>query len=218
MRGAPAGYAKLGTSAPTRALVRTEAAALAALHGGLPGVVVPELLATGELDLTFFSVGSPVPTDVRRWTEGPEATVPALRQINTLSSHRRRLADSPYAHRLRAELAAEATSVDVAPLLAAWLDELAQSPEQIEFGRMHGDWMAGNLGRLPTGLAAWDWEYSAADAPVGFDLMHWPFHMFAPWAKLVAEGISWNPKWYPDLVHVVTTRRAAQLSPASSSV
>ena len=38
--------------------------------------------------------------------------------------------------------------------------------------------------------------------------------MFARWVKLVAEGVSWNPKWYPDLVHVVTTRRAAQLSPA----
>jgi len=48
----------------------------------------------------------------------------------------------------------KATLVDVAPLLATWLDELAHSPEQIQFGRMHNDWMAGNRYRLPTGLAA----------------------------------------------------------------
>lgn len=40
---------------------------------------------------------------------------------------------------------------------------------------MHGDWIPDNLGRLPDGLAVWDWEHSVDDAPVGLDLLRWSF-------------------------------------------
>ena len=247
--GAPVGYAKIGASAPTQDLVRTEAAALAALGGGPPGVLVPQMLATGEWGSTAFVVGSPVPSRIRRWTAGPEATVPALRRLNALSAHRSRLRDSSYATRIGVELASAAASVDEARLLTTWLNELMVSDQEIEFGRMHGDWNPGNVGKLSGGLAAWDWEHSVDDAPVGLDLLHWPFHdalarhdlstavraaeraapglqllgvpasarrlvvscylldMFVRWTKLVADRVSWNPKWHPDLIGVVQHRR-----------
>ncbi len=175
--GAPAGYAKLGPTEPTRLLVRTEAAAMAALGGRLDKVIVPELLASGDWGETAYAVGAPLPSGIRRWHEGPDATAPALAEVaRSTETSRGPLAGSPFAARLRSDLAAVSAGDDVAPVLAAWLARLECDPAPMEYGRMHGDWIANNLGRLGDRVAVWDWEHSVDDAPVGFDLLHWRFH------------------------------------------
>lgn len=42
----------------------------------------------------------------------------------------------------------------------------------VEFGHWHGDWVPWNLGVHAGRLVAWDWEHSAPDVPLGFDLAH----------------------------------------------
>ncbi len=175
--GTPAGYAKLGDTDATRALVRTEAAAMDTLGGMLESVVVPRLLAAGDWRQIAYAVGEPLPLDMRRWTRGPAATATALRHIaRSGSTTSGRLAGSIYAARLRKDIVARTGSADVTPLLLSWLDRLEQEPDPLEYGRAHGDWIPDNIGQVGTGLAAWDWEHSADDTPVGFDLLHWHFH------------------------------------------
>lgn len=176
--GRPVGFARVGATPPTRALVRTEAAALAALAGRLDTVIVPRLLADGDWHQTAYAVGAPLPAGMRRWDSGPDATAPLVAQIaRSAGSTHGPLAGSAYAARLRADLAALPSSDDVAPVLTAWLARLEQQPHPLEFGRQHGDWIPNNLGRLGDRAAVWDWEFSVDDAPVGFDLLHWGFHL-----------------------------------------
>lgn len=179
-RGGAVGYAKLGTTPATRRMVRTEAAAMADLSGRLDSVFVPPLLGAGDWGDLAYSIGGPLPADVRRWTAGADTTVPAMTQIATFKGLTRGpLQTSSYAARLRAELEAVRAAggeQEVASALIKWLDRLNREPAPLAYGRMHGDWISDNLGKSGSGMAVWDWEHSASDAPVGFDYLHWHFH------------------------------------------
>ncbi len=175
--GSPVGFAKLGDTEATRELVRTEAAAITAVDGRLGSVVTPRLLAAGDWGEIAYAVGAPLPLEMKRWTGGPDATAPALLDIaGSGSGARGPLAGSTYAARLRKQIAALTGRSDVGPWLAAWIDRIERDPRRVEFGRAHGDWIPDNMGQIGAGLAVWDWEHSADDTPVGFDLLHWHFH------------------------------------------
>jgi len=174
--GLPAGFAKLGISAATRAMVRNEAAATAALHRRVDSVLVPRPLASGQWRDTAYTVGAPLPLDLRRCTSAPDDTLAQIEAVaSTSTGDRRPFAISTHATRLRADLAATDPSDDVPPVLGAWLERLTRNRHELAFGRMHGDWIPNNLGWTGGRLAAWDWEHSADDVPVGFDLLHWYF-------------------------------------------
>jgi hypothetical protein len=87
------------------------------------------------------------------------------------------LANSTYAARLHADIEGVGGCDEVVQVLGHWLTRLEREASPIEFGRMHGDWIPDNLGRSGSQLVAWDWEHSTDDAPVGFDLLHWHFHL-----------------------------------------
>ncbi len=175
--GGAIGYAKLGWSPATRSMVRTESQALAALGGRLDRVVVPRLLAAGERSNTVYSIASPLPAELHRWTQDP-ASAPghSLEVARSAGVSESRLAGSGYARQLRCHLDATASGApESSRILSAWLDRLEDDPTPLAFGRWHGDWVSWNLGRVDGRVAAWDWEHSAADVPIGFDLLHWHF-------------------------------------------
>ncbi len=178
--GTPVGFAKLGTTPATRRMVRTEAAALGRLGGRHGPLLVPRLLTAGQWHDTEHSVSEPLPPDVRRWTDGAEATVPAITRVARSGTVTRTpLTGSRYAMQLRQRIAdsrGRARDNEVAEVLCRWLGHLEQDHTPLEFGRGHGDWIRDNLGRWGAGLAAWDWEHSSDDTPIGFDLLHWHFH------------------------------------------
>lgn len=178
--GHAVGYAKLGTTGATKALVRNEASTLAALSGTMESVHVPRLLSAGAWNQAEYAVASPLPSDVHRWKHGPTATADAVSRIARSGAvSRAPLAGSSYAARLRDDLRATFTHAEqseVASTLLQWLQRLERNRTPVEFGRMHGDWISDNLGQCAQGMAVWDWEHSSDDAPVGFDLLHWSFH------------------------------------------
>lgn len=175
--GRPVGYAKLGTTEATRRLVRTEASAMAELSGQLEAITIPRLLDSGDWGSAAYTVSSPLPRDLHRWTWGPEATTQAMITISASGLvSRAPLAGSTYAARLRADIDQVGAADEVARTLGQWLERLERDRSTIGYGRLHGDWIPDNLGRSASEFVVWDWEHSHRDAPVGFDLLHWHFH------------------------------------------
>ena len=180
--GAACGYGKLGWSAPTRALVRNETAALKALDGGVAGLTVPRPLLSGSFDRAGspeleYLVTTALPPGLRAWTQPPENDAELLVHIAESGAvGTSTVGSSPYLDRVRRRIqAAQPACPSEADALAGWLAQLERDQQQLRFGRWHGDWVAWNLALTGRGVAAWDWEYSAPDAPVGFDLLHWHF-------------------------------------------
>lgn len=175
--GDPAGYAKLGWSDATKSTVRTEAEVLASLDGRLGRLVVPSLTAAGDWKSIFYSVASPLPEGLRRWTQEPTATPEVTLEVaRSLPGSCGPLSRSSYRRWLHRDLdSIDSHSPDVSRTLRDWLSRLESNPTPLEFGRWHGDWVPWNLGQSGDRLAAWDWEYSGADVPVGFDLLHWHY-------------------------------------------
>lgn len=179
--GAALGYAKLGWSPPTASLVRNEASVLADLAGQVAGLSVPRPRAAGCWDGSALSleylVTSALPPWLRAWRRTPEEDPATLVRIaETGDQDRGRLVDSRYAETLRRRLSLAATSEpQAATALDAWFQALVRRDDALAFGRWHGDWIPWNLARTRGGGAVWDWEYSAPQAPIGFDLLHWHF-------------------------------------------
>ena len=175
--GTPQGYAKVGWSEATRAVVRNEASALTQVHERLQILHAPPLAAAGTWHGYEYAIAAPLPANVRPYDVSPSST-PELMWDIVASGHVSRgpLKDSGFAHRVRAELESSATSQPHdAEVLLAWLARLEKNTSDIDFGRWHGDFVPWNLGRTAAGPVAWDWEYSDPDVPVGFDIVHWQF-------------------------------------------
>jgi hypothetical protein len=210
--GAPMGYAKLGWSEATRELVRAEAAALSAVRGRLRVVDAPPLLASGDWQGTALALLGPLPEGLRRWTtdpfKAPEAT---LEVAHSTGAHEAPLATSEYAAEVRAQLSAmQAHAPLETKILCEWLDRLVALSEVLTFGRWHGDWVAWNLGSAGDRIAAWDWEHSADDVPVGFDVLHWHFQHTLPRLGLQA-AVAEVDRVAPDLVKVGVRPEAGNL-------
>ena len=176
--GAPVGYAKLGTTPPTRHLVRTEVQAhwRRCTAGSTPWWS-RALLTAGDwrrdrVRRRRTAAGRPRPL-------GPRPGV----DHRAAGEHRcgRERCHARPAGRVRLRGPGAGRPADVPPPTTwrrcswRWLDRLERQPATLDFGRMHGDWIPDNLGRSAAGWSVWDWEHSSDDAPVGFDLLHWRF-------------------------------------------
>lgn len=180
--GAACGYAKFGWSGPTRALVRNETAALEELDGGVTGLMVPRPLLSGSwtreggptLD---YVVTTALPPGLRAWKRPPEEQADVLQRIAESGEVAiAPISASSYVGTLRQRIgAARPAQPTEADALASWLTRLEGEEHELRYGRWHGDWVSWNLALSPAGASAWDWEYSAPSAPVGFDLLHWHF-------------------------------------------
>jgi hypothetical protein len=182
-RGEVLGYVKVGWSELTRELVRNEAEALRTCAArSLPGLEVPSLLAAGRWNDLDLAVTSPLPTGVRRHRHALRPPPVAVSERIAAMDGMRviEVASSPWWRRVRELVAAAAAEGgEMAATLegaAGWIEREAGST-RLTFGRWHGDWVPWNLAWDHGRLYAWDWEHSAADAPLGFDLLHWQFQV-----------------------------------------
>jgi hypothetical protein len=210
--GAPLGYAKLGWSRATRELVWGEAKALSAVRGRLRVVEAPPLLASGEWRDTAFALVGPLPEGLRRWTTDPVAAPEATLDVaHSTGTHEAPLAASAYATGMRGQLSdLQAYAPLETTVLREWLDRLVGQSKVLTYGRWHGDWVAWNLGSAGAKIAAWDWEHSGDDVPIGFDVLHWHFQHTLPTAGLAA-AVAEVDRVVPHLVKVGVRREAGPL-------
>lgn len=175
--GRPLGYAKVGRSALTDAMVRNEAATLTALGGRLPMIEVPRV--TGTLQWLGHPVAllEPLPSGARRCSLPPFSMAPVLWAVAASGRIEERPLEGASYHRRLQERIDRCGSVDadLARLLDRWRRHAVQDTTNLRFGRSHGDWVSWNLGRFRGRFVVWDWERSQPDAPVGFDACHWYF-------------------------------------------
>ncbi len=179
--GAVVGFAKVGWNDLTRALVRTEAAALGALAEDPPAAFsAPRVIEAGPVRDREVLTMAPLPAGVSgRASAVTSVPLDATREV----SHRggtscARLADASAWRSLRerAGTAARDASGDDADRIRAAIVDIGGRAGDMElaFGSWHGDWAPWNMARADGRLYVWDWERSARPAPVGFDVAH--FH------------------------------------------
>lgn len=173
------GFVKLAGTPLTRELLRAETDALhRCAAADPPGIAAPRVLHAGRwhsLDLLVTSALALDRRAVASRSEPPPATV--TQQIAGTGTRRRGvLAGSGYA-RVAAGRAAAVAAGDpgLGGVLLDTLQRLAAVPVELDFGGWHGDWVPWNFSPAGSAYAVWDWEYAAADVPLGFDLLHFFF-------------------------------------------
>ncbi|MGP4026729.1 hypothetical protein [Actinomadura sp. 3N407] len=188
--GALAGFAKVGWNDATRALVRTEAEVTAEVTAALSGtgaggrLGVPRLLHHGPWRDRLVTVTAPLPARLRGHADpdtppGPRVMLDIAESGDTGS---RPLVSSALWRSLRGELEVlrqSLTEPRLADALGGFLKrvEAAHGTAELPVGRWHGDWVPWNLGWHQGVPQIWDWEHSTAEAPLGFDLLHWRFQV-----------------------------------------
>ena len=177
--GLALGYLKLGWSEATDELVENETQTLVSLDGRVGPVTTPTVAASGGWSGHRFHLARSLPAGVRPWS-GEAGHPTAIRAVASTGWVRSvPLAGSEYAEDTSARLErARAEGVVEAEPLLNWLRRLCRLPgaeADLQMGRWHGDWIPWNLGKVGDTTVAWDWEYSAPSAPLGFDLVHWHF-------------------------------------------
>lgn len=176
------GYAKVGWSPATCAVVDNEVRAVREVAPQLRTLEAPQLLAEGTLDGQRYAVVAPLPPHVGAWRVDPaEATGHLLDIAATGQVGESTVAASTWAERVRTRIRAVTHAApDETTVLLGLLDALARHDEVVRFGRWHGDWVPWNVGQVGGRLVVWDWEYSDPDVPVGLDLLHWHFQQALP--------------------------------------
>ncbi|GAA0730267.1 hypothetical protein Drose_33615 [Dactylosporangium roseum] len=168
-------FAKLGTSALTRTLVRAEGHALTAVGTApLTALRVPKVLHAGRWGEHEVLVQSALPV----WRPRVPLTAPrlaaAMREVATCcgTSHGT-LDGSGYWIRLRARLEAVADNAEGGVLRAAAERIVATAGStDLTFGSWHGDWSPWNMASLADTILVWDWERFTPGVPIGFDALH----------------------------------------------
>jgi hypothetical protein len=176
--GRALGYAKLGWDTVTRRQVRTEASALATVAGAR-AYNAPPVVAAGDVGELAVCVTAPMPATVCRLPRGyaPDARVVRAVAASDGPTTTAPIATSEYARRM-ADSIARIGAGDAGVLRgvsAAMMDRYGEI--EVEFGRWHGDWVPWNMALDGRDLWVWDWEYSAAGVPVGFDALHWHYQL-----------------------------------------
>lgn len=170
------GFAKIGVSAYTDALVRAEAEALTVLaSAALPSVVVPRLLSLADWHDHAVAVQSALPRlahrrDRNRLLERAMVEVSCVIDDAPVDQHA-----NGFVRWL--ESAAGSFAADVAPDIAARWHELAAAVVarrnlDLAYGAWHGDWTVWNCVVGRSSVDVWDWERFARPVPRGFDRLH----------------------------------------------
>jgi len=169
-------FAKLGTTALTRRLIKAETTALIALgHARLQSIAVPAVMHAGQWRGHEVLVQSALPV----WQPRTPLTEPrlaaAMREVALCCGTRRAaLADSGYWNQLSARLDAIAAHTEGAALVAAGQRILARAARQeLVLGSWHGDWSPWNMASIADRLLVWDWERFSPGVPLGFDALHY---------------------------------------------
>ncbi len=170
--GATLGYAKVGSTPLTRALVRAEARNLRLLEQEPPvGLQVPAVLRFRDEDPLTVLLISPLAA------AGPRRPPETLPHRETRDLFLRHADDSVPVAALEAFSSA---SYDVGPGLAALHERVMAvvGDRRLPVGDSHGDWAPQNMALNGRGLAVWDWERHARDVPQGLDAVHFEaFHV-----------------------------------------
>ncbi|WP_432831730.1 hypothetical protein [Dactylosporangium sp. CA-092794] len=173
--GQTVAFAKLGTSALTRELVRAEGNALAAVgSAGLRAVRVPGVLHAGQWGEHEVLVQSALPVwQPRAPLSAPRLAGAMLEVARCCGTGHGTLAGSGYWNRLRARLDAVAGHPEGAALRGA-AERIAGAAGGVElsFGSWHGDWSPWNMAGLAGAVLVWDWERFTPGVPLGFDALH----------------------------------------------
>ncbi|MER7275402.1 hypothetical protein ABT369_13170 [Dactylosporangium sp. NPDC000244] len=168
-------FAKLGTSALTRELVRAEAAALSTVGAaGLTQTRVPDALHAGQWGEHEVLVQSALPVwQPRVALTAPRLAGAMLEVARCCGTSHGRLDGSGYWNRLRARLDAVADHAEGAALRTA-AERVARAAGDVElhFGSWHGDWSPWNMAAVADGVLVWDWERFTPGVPIGYDGLH----------------------------------------------
>jgi hypothetical protein len=170
------GFAKIGISPLTAALVRAERAALEQLsQASLSSLRVPQVLDSGRWqDLEVLVLGA-LPVWRKRVPLRPGQLEAAMAEVARAPGVRRSaLGGSEYWQRLASRLddAGPGGEQDALRTALAKLEAGAGSTV-LGFGACHGDWTPWNMANTRGGLLVWDWERFTVGAPVGFDALHY---------------------------------------------
>lgn len=181
LEGRVLAFAKVGDQALTRALVRREAGALAALEQhDLPDVLAPRLLGLREWDgnAVLVQEALDIPTDRLTGEAAQHRLLAVVRDVaGTAAGAPVAWLDHPY----RAVLEARITELentrggDAVAGLRAHLDAL---PPRLPLGvaAWHGDLNPGNVALLDGPCLVWDWERYETGVVPGLDLLHHELH------------------------------------------
>ncbi|GAA3450128.1 hypothetical protein [Dactylosporangium matsuzakiense] len=196
-------FAKLGTAALTRRLVRAEADALAAVGAaGLTQIQVPSVLHAGQWGEHEVLVQSALPV----WQ--PRVAMPASRLAAAMLEVARccgtgqgRLNGSGYWNRLRARLDAVEGHAEGAALRTA-AERVARAAGDVElrFGSWHGDWSPWNMATVEGSVLVWDWERFTPGVPVGYDGLHHALQLGIARAPSAGDAVNELVAAAPDLL------------------
>jgi hypothetical protein len=219
--GSILGYVKVGWNEQTNTLVHNEAKILRRLGDALPrSFTLPTLLHEGQCDGRLLCVMSP-----------PAAKTSAAPQVLTLQhlGIQRELAalhtswTSLKASRFRADLLQHIAAVQHpyyrhvlhqgVCVAEAWLGE-----QPLPFHLSHGDFTPWNTRSLKQHLFLFDWEYSAAERPPGYDLFHFAVQTGLllrqePLGRISQSilSIAWQTQWFMQyLDHLGISHSAAR--------
>jgi hypothetical protein len=199
--GQTVGFAKIGVNPLTVDLVRAEHEALDRLNGaGLACLQVPRVLDRSRWHGMDVLVLSPLPVWQKRTPPRAGQLERAMAEVAHVSGVRSlALAGSEYWRRLAARLddACNGKQRDGRPgdgnppddlSIAEGKDARGEQEElrvalarlaslagttTLGFGSWHGDFTPWNMACTRGGLLVWDWERFSADAPLGFDALHY---------------------------------------------
>lgn len=174
--GSTLGYAKIGVSTVTNALVRHEAGVLRSFETDPPKHFnPPAVLGIEEWQGLFILIQEPVNA-----TLAPETSV--VRRAAVEISYRGTteagaLGDSvgwQFLKRRVHELPEEGAFTS---LLIGVIEDVedAAADTLVQFGWWHGDFAPWNMAWDGAALSVWDWEGFAGSVPVGFDILHYYF-------------------------------------------
>jgi len=216
--GVPAGFAKLGWTLKTAAMVRRETAALKQVGTDLgSSIEVPALLGSGDHFGRPFLVSAPMPAKASR----APRDLPANSLIEQLGGPIRRAATAAMFVEVESAISTAAARGDTAraQLLQKAIVELSGMwGSEVAVTRSHGDWVPWNVATYRGRFVVWDWEHFHDSLPVGVDAFHWVML-----SSHLLDGKSWRESFslaeqtlqarLPELVNGVTNApTSAQLS------
>jgi len=175
------GYAKAGWDETTRALVQNELRVLRELAGRSLSFQVPRVLYAGKWNGLYLCVQSgptgkirPAPKALTS-DHGPATSdyVQAIKDLREIHYQEARLAESYFWQRLR-DRVERVTHSYYRHVLEQGMAavEKERGGEVMPFHLCHGDLTPWNTLKTNGQLYIFDWEYSEADAPAGWDAVH----------------------------------------------
>ena len=165
--GRTIGFAKIGWDPLTSSLVTNEATFLEAHADVRPRTFTSRASCIEGPGTTTRSVSRPRSSGRRSCESVPRRRPCWTRSLASTESDTRSLAGSPYLASLHGRLDGLRSDRWDPIHRALAIVEQRWGGDPLRFGRWHGDWAPWNMARRGRTLVVWDWERTAAEAPVG---------------------------------------------------